>query len=155
MLHLGCDRETASKYLGWTASHLRQELHRSSDFAIQVLRAEASAEFHQIHNVHEATKEAKNWRASVWWLERMAPERFAKRSTNVVTETEWQEFLEALAEAVVSEIADDADRNRLLNRLAQMADVSYTERKQETGSDSLDESPMLSFEEIANEDEQP
>ncbi len=121
MLLVGCDRETAGNYLGFSPTQLRDEVKRDADFLQQVLRAEASAEFHQIRNLHEATKDSKQWRASVWWLERKVPERFARRAANAVTESEWRHFLETLADLITSEIASEADRQRLLTRLAQIA----------------------------------
>jgi hypothetical protein len=121
MLLVGCDRETAGNYLGFSPAQLRDEVKRDPDFFRQMLRAEASAEFHQIRNLHEATKDSKQWRASVWWLERKVPERFARRAANAITESEWRQFLETLADLITSEIASEADRQRLLSRLSQIA----------------------------------
>ena len=50
MLHLGCDRETAGKYLGWTPAQLRSELKNKTDFSREVLRAEGAAEFHHLRS---------------------------------------------------------------------------------------------------------
>ena len=127
MLLVGCDRETASKYLGCTPTQLRDELKRNPEFSRQLLRAEGSAEFHQMRNLHEATKDGKQWRASVWWLERLAPGRFARRAANAITEAEWQQFLESLADAIMSEITNEADRRRLLACLARMAQAVHTD----------------------------
>jgi hypothetical protein len=122
MLMVGCDRETAGNYLGFSHSQLRHELQRDGEFLRQVLQAEAAAEFHQIRNLHEATKDSKQWRASVWWLERKIPERFARRAANAVSATEWRQFLDTLAEMIVMEISSEADRQRLLARLSEIAE---------------------------------
>ncbi len=140
MLLVGCDRETASKYLGCTPTQLRDELKRNPEFSRQVLRAEGSAEFHQICNLHEATKDSKQWRASVWWLERKAPGRYARRVANAITEAEWQQFLESLADAIVTEITNEADRRRLLAYLARMAQAAHTDLAKDP-RDSVPDTP--------------
>lgn len=122
MLMVGCDRETAGNYLGFSPSQLRNELQQDGDLLREVLRAEAAAVFHQIRNLHEATKDSKQWRASVWWLERRIPERFARRAANAISTTEWHQFLETLAEMVVTEISSEEDRQRLLARLSEIAE---------------------------------
>jgi len=138
MLMMGCDRETAGNYLGFTLLQLRDEVKREPEFLQQVLRAEAAAEFHQIRNLHEATKDSKQWRASVWWLERKIPERFARRAANAITAAEWQQFLETLADMIVSEITCEADRQKLLTRLSQIAQEVDAEfaGSQSDGADS-------------------
>ena len=122
MLLVGCDRETAGKYLGWTPSQLRRALQVDPQFVDRVSRAEATAEFHHMRNLYEATKDNKNWRVSVWWLEHLAPERFARKSVEAISQEEWQQFLDTLAEAIATEITCPSDRARLLARLAEMAD---------------------------------
>ncbi len=49
-----------------------------SDFAAQLKRAEATPEMAHMRNLHNAAKEEKNWRVSVWWLERQNKARQAR-----------------------------------------------------------------------------
>ena len=67
-------------------------------FAAQLRRTEAGAELAHMGTVKEAAKEAKNWRASVWWLERHAPDRFGPRGAGTVTVRQLDEFLNVLTE---------------------------------------------------------
>lgn len=124
LLMIGCDRDTASKYLGFTTQQLDEILQENAEFMRQALKAEGAAEFHQMKNLHEATKDAKQWRASVWWLERRAPARFARRAANAITATEWNSFLTAIVDAIVAEVTSEADRQRLIARIARLSDFS-------------------------------
>ncbi len=122
MLSIGCDRETACKYLGFTFSQLRNELHDDPEFETQMYRAEATPEFNHMRNLNQAAKDEKHWRASVWWMERMSPERFARRAPNAVTMVQLKTFIEELADLIIAEIPDEDQRMRLLERLSQMTD---------------------------------
>lgn len=120
MISIGCDRETACNYLGKTAEQLRQHLEHDLDFRSRLRRAEATPEFNHMRNLYNAAKEEKNWRASVWWLERRAPERYARRSPDALTTAQLRVFVEELAENIVGEVSDLNDRTRLLNRLLEI-----------------------------------
>lgn len=117
MISIGCDRETACNYLGKTAEQLRAELRDCPEFFKELLRAEATPEFNHMRNLYNAAKEEKNWRASVWWMERRAPERFARRLPDTLSTTQLRNFVEELAETIINEINDSQDRTRLLAKL--------------------------------------
>ena len=51
-------------------------MQHDAEFVANVRRAEASVELSHMRNVQQAAKDKKDWRASVWWLERRSPERF-------------------------------------------------------------------------------
>ncbi len=122
MISMGCDRETACNYLGMTAEELRYELRLDEAFCRQMLRAEATPEFNHMRNLYKAAKDEKHWRASVWWLERRAPERYARRAPDSLTASQIRQVIEELAETIVGEIDDPQDRQRLLARLVQIAE---------------------------------
>ena len=122
MISMGCDRETACNYLGKTAAELRAELQRDGAFCRQLLRAEATPEFSHMRNLYNAARDEKNWRASVWWLERRAPERYAKRAPESITAAQLRQVIEELTEAIGSEVNDPQDRRRVLARLVQIAE---------------------------------
>ena len=121
MLSIGCDRETACNYLGVTAEELREELTLDVDFRKQILRAEATPEFNHMRNLYNAAKDEKHWRASVWWLERRSPERYARRAPEAVTPPQLQQMIEALTGAIAGEVNNSQDRRRVLARLEQIA----------------------------------
>ena len=121
MLSIGCDRETACNYLGVTAEQLRSEMQLDVDFLKKLLRAEATPEFNHMRNLYNAAKDEKHWRASVWWLERRAPERYARRAPNAVTPSQLQQVIATLTEAIAGEVNNQQDRRRVLARLEQIA----------------------------------
>lgn len=121
MISIGCDRETACNYLGKTPEELRVELQQDPEFGQRLLRAEATPEFNHMRNLFNAAKEEKNWRASVWWLERRSPERYARRPPDAVSSAQLQHVIEELTDAIVGEVDHHEDRHRLLNRLRLIA----------------------------------
>jgi hypothetical protein len=76
IVRMGGQRETAAHCVGWTLQRLEGELARRADFRRDLLRAEAILEVGHLRNVQAAAEEKKNWRASVWWLERRLPQRY-------------------------------------------------------------------------------
>jgi hypothetical protein len=117
ILQLGCDRTTAQNYLGLAPSQLRDELVADPAFAQQLQRAEAAVEVQHMRNIYEAAKDEKNWRTSVWWLERRAPERFGRRDARSLSAAEWQRLVRELADILLTEIAEAELRARLFARL--------------------------------------
>jgi hypothetical protein len=136
MLTMGCDWETTAKYLGFTPVQLRGETKRDEAFRREVLRCEAAADLHQIKNLHEASKDPKNWRTSVWWLERTSPVRFAKRPAMAITHSEWKQFLATIANAITEEVRAEADSRRLQMRLAQMTYALEVEHQKDDPLDT-------------------
>ena len=67
------------------------------------------------------------WRAvpgcvpKIWWLERRAPERFARRPLPGLTLHELQAAIEHVAAAIVEEIGDATLRRRVQERLGGIA----------------------------------
>ena len=90
-------------------------------FRKQLLRAEATPEFNHMRNLYNAAKDEKHWRASVWWLERRSPERYARRAPGAITPTQLQQVIEALTGAIAGEVNNSQDRQRVLARLVQIA----------------------------------
>ena len=147
---IGCDRETASKYLGFTAQQVESLLQCDSAFMQQALKAEGAAELHQMKNLHDATKDSKQWRASVWWLERRAPARFARRTANAITASEWNSFLTAIVDAILAEVTNEADRQRLIARIACLTD----DGKADASTTTVEESPSDSVDDFLDQDSQ-
>jgi hypothetical protein len=120
MLTMGCDWETVSRYLGFTTDQLRLVSESDDAFRREIVRCEAASDLHQVRNMHLASRDVKNWRTSVWWLERTSPVRFAKRPGSAITFEEWQKFLEEMAQAVSDEVTLDEDCKRLQKRLLRL-----------------------------------
>jgi hypothetical protein len=113
---LGCDRTTACDYIGVSLAELQQEMERDEKFEREVARAEAEAAVRHMGNVHKAAKDEKNWRTSVWWLERREQARptgdpYAPSDAHVA------ELVDELAKIVVAVIVDAELQRRLIERL--------------------------------------
>ena len=122
ILSTGCDRLAAAKYVGCSLADLRRAMRNVPQFAADVRRSEAVVEMTHMGNVRNAARDDKHWRASVWWLERRAPERYGRRDAGVVTTQQIESFVDQLVAAVAEEIHDEGDRERLLGRLNRVAE---------------------------------
>jgi hypothetical protein len=67
--------------------------------------------------VWEAIKDVKNWKASVWWLERRYPERYGGRTAGVVTARQLKAFVGMLFDVLDEELCEAELRERLVLRL--------------------------------------
>lgn len=119
ILSVGCDRETAANYVGCRSSDISRAMLRDHAFAAQLRRTEAGCELGHMRTVQEATKEAKNWRASVWWMERRAPDRFGLRGAGHVTLRQLDEFLNVVADIVCDEVECRDGQQRVLGRMGE------------------------------------
>jgi hypothetical protein len=119
ILSVGCDRETAANFVGCGSADISRAMLRDREFAAHVRRTEAGCELGHMRTVQEATKEPKNWRASVWWMERRAPERFGPRGAGQVTLRQLDEFLNVVADIVFDEIECRDDQQRVLVRMGE------------------------------------
>jgi|tagenome__1003787_1003787.scaffolds.fasta_scaffold20768645_2 hypothetical protein len=118
ILSVGCDRETAANFVGCTTADIGRTMRQDPAFAANVHRTEAGCELSHMQTVKEAAKEPKNWRASVWWMERHAPERFGPRGAGVVTIRQLDEFLNVLTDLISEEVDCDDIQRRILARMA-------------------------------------
>ncbi|HEX4415168.1 MAG TPA: hypothetical protein VH107_16160 [Lacipirellulaceae bacterium] len=117
ILSVGCDRETAANFIGCLPADIVRAMRSDAEFNTSVRRTEAAAELNHMRTVQNAAKDEKNWRASVWWLERRSPERFGSRGAGTVTTRHLKAFLTLVAECLNSDIRDAADRERVMTRL--------------------------------------
>jgi hypothetical protein len=118
ILSVGCDRETAANFAGCSTADIGRAMRQDSSFAANIRRTEAGIELSHMRNIEQAATEAKNWRASVWWLERHAPERFGPRGAGEVTGRQLKEFIALLVRILNEEIRQE-DRQRVTDRLNQ------------------------------------
>lgn len=125
MITIGCDRETAGKFLDWSPADLRREL-QDAGFARKLARAEAAPEFRHMRNLYNAAEDVKHWRVSIWWLERCVPHRYARRPPGAISTVEMRRIVDKLADVVMAEVASPDDRQQVLDRLAQVShEVEY------------------------------
>jgi hypothetical protein len=143
ILSAGCDRLAAAKYVGCSWDEIRGAMLEDRRFADDVRRAEAGAELTHMRNVQNAARDDKHWRASVWWLERRAPDRYGRREAGALSARQLEKIVDLLVAVVSEEVHDAQDRERLLNRLRQVTDSL----QQMLGDDGM---PERSPEELAS-----
>ncbi len=117
MLMVGLSRARAADYIGCTPEELYEFSQIDETFAAALRRAEATAELAHLRAVHEACKDPKNWRASLWMLERRYPDRYGKRPPNVVTHEQLNDIIKQMAEIILEETPDDEQREKILRRV--------------------------------------
>jgi hypothetical protein len=127
VIKLGCPSATAGKYVGLSREQLDALLVRDEELMRDVLRAEAEAEVRHMGNVHKAASDEKNWRTSVWWLERhgmvvpeLDPDQPGYNEAVMLA-------LEKFADLIIAEIPDVTRRQSLLNALLHVAAESTQE----------------------------
>ena len=117
VVRLGCPRATAANYVGLTSEQFEQIVLGDEAFAREVLRAEAEAAVRHMVNVHKASKDEKNWRTSVWWLEQHGLTPPAADESDANYPEAVMAALDKFAELIVSEIPDVLRRQSLLTKL--------------------------------------
>jgi hypothetical protein len=122
ILAVGCDRQTAADYIGCSLADLRNMMQRDSAFAKDVRRAEAEIELKHMNIVQETARDKKEWRASVWWLERRSPERFGRRTAGAVTARQLKAYIAVLCDLLREGIPNDKERQTIIDRLNALAD---------------------------------
>jgi hypothetical protein len=116
VLGVGCDWHTAANYAGCSLAEIRRAMRRDPMFAADVRRTEAGVELSTMRAVQKAIEDPKNWRAAVWWLERHAPERFA-RNAGVVTARQLKSFIAILADVINGGDQGPQERSQIIDRL--------------------------------------
>lgn len=119
-LTAGCDRETAAKLTNCSHWDIHCSMLADAVFAAEVRYAEGASELAHVRNVQNAAQDVKNWRASVWWLERRSPERYGKRDAGTVTTRHLKAFVAQLVAVVMEELQDVDAQRRLVDRFNQL-----------------------------------
>jgi hypothetical protein len=119
MLSSGASRASAAQFAGCHVAALRAEMRRNPDFAARVLQAELNLESTMLRAIRTAAAEdQKQWRAAAWALERIYPNRYAKRRSNTLTVNQVHEFISEVSEIIASELPVPRFRERIFHRLA-------------------------------------
>lgn len=121
ILSVGCDRETAARYVGCPLASLVDAAAGDAEFQANLHRAEAATELAHMRNVQQAAQDQKHWRASVWWLERYAPERYGPRAKRSSPHPRIGEFLQLVANAIAACVRDEGDRQRVTRAIDELA----------------------------------
>lgn len=155
ILSVGCDRQTAANFVGCSQADIRRAMQQDAAFCAQLCHAEAGVEMSHMRVVQEAAKDVKNWRASVWWLERRSPERYGGRSAGVVTSRQLKSFIAVVVGILTEDIHSADDRQRLVSRLRSIArsvdQMLCDDRENFDAAESIGWSPADVAEEVADD----
>ena len=122
VLGLGCGRATAAKRIGREEVELYEEASRNPEFAAEMRQAESAYELRHMKNVYEAASDPKNWRVSVWALEHVLPERYARRDPGRINASQAVKIVGMVADILVEEVTDEAIRESIQRRIGSLLD---------------------------------
>lgn len=123
VIGIGCDRDTAAKYAHTTWAELHAAMRDDPAFAARIRHEEAVIEIKHMTQIRTASKKEANWRISVWWLERLAPDRYGPRGAGEVNSRQLKKFIEHIGNTLINDVRGEEDRTRLLARLQSTADT--------------------------------
>lgn len=123
MVLMGCERESAAQAMRCSTAQLRQQVADDPEFSEELLRSEGMAEWHRMKAVHKAAEDEKHWRAATWWLEQKSKRRRSQANAQQVTTKELQQYLAELIDVIFSCVKCEEDRDRVLQRLTEMAQL--------------------------------
>ena len=121
ILAVGGSREIAAKYVGCSVSTIQNTADRDPNFAEQLHRKEKTWEIGYLENIRAAARNERHWRAAAWALERLKPERYARRGPDVITLDQVKQLMTRFAE-VVSEEVPAKMRKNVLKRCAAISE---------------------------------
>jgi hypothetical protein len=133
VIAVGCPLQTALEICNATQAEYDAECRSNPEFVRRLNRASANAEYEQLRVVQKKGKDDNEWRASVWWLERCRPDRYAPRPLKTISLDEFEAFRADVAALLHSQVHDPDDRRRLFDQLRKL-----TSRVQPTDSPSSD-----------------
>jgi IS30 family transposase len=114
LMSQGCDVERAAVYVGCSVSTIRRELRRNKEFNDRLGAAIISSELDPLKAIRRAAE--KDWRAGVWLLERLNPQRFGKQNVRFLKPEQLQQFIDQFAKAVFEEVEDEEMGRRVLRK---------------------------------------
>ncbi|MCO6045753.1 hypothetical protein NG895_17790 [Aeoliella sp. ICT_H6.2] len=125
VLAAGCPVETALEATGVSPAEFELAMHGEPQFPYRAHRAGALTEVRQLQNVRLAGNEPKNWRASVWWLERCRGHRYLAKAPRTITEEQFAAFRSDIARLVDREVRHADDHDRLIAGLGELSIPSF------------------------------
>jgi hypothetical protein len=123
VVSVGCDWQTAANIIGCSLVDFRRAMRQDAEFAARIRRAGAGCELSHMRNIHQAGQDSKNWRASVWWLERHSPERYGRRGAGVITARQIKTFVEVLGDVLREDVKSADERKMVIGRLMSLSDM--------------------------------
>ena len=136
ILSMGCSQSMAAKYVGCSPATIRREAARDAKFAKKLREAKGNAELGLVKNIRKAANKEQYWRAAAWALERMFPEKYARRGPDVITAEQLAQVLAQLAERIIEQVPVDAYRKNIVKAVESLAhSFGQTIREEEAAND--------------------
>lgn len=120
ILAVGCSRTVAARYVGCHPDTIRNTAKRDPEFAAAVEQAESQHEIKHLTHINAAAKEGRYWRAAAWALERVNPDRYARRGPRTVTVQQVSDVLGQFAGILLEEVDDPEAQQRVFERLSDL-----------------------------------
>ena len=117
ILAVGGSMRMAAKYVGCSVTTIQNTADRNLKFAEQLRRKQHQLEITYLDNIRNAAQSERYWRAAAWALERLNPDRYARRSPEAITIDQVKELMTQFAEIISEEVPVAKYRKNILKRL--------------------------------------
>jgi hypothetical protein len=142
MLASGGSYEMAADGCGVTLEMIQKEESFDPLFKEFTSHAVLRSEVNLLRNVVGAASDSKQWRAAAWLLERLYPDRYARRKPNTLSLKDHGQRVQQLSDFIKSVVPEDV-WPRLKQHLDDLLDCSPAEAKSDTANEkSLNETEM-------------
>lgn len=131
ILAVGCNRETAAKYVGCHRTTITKTAQRDEGFALALEQAESKYEILHLSHINKAATEGRYWRAAAWALERKYPARYGQSHGQLLSIEQVRQVLSQFADVLLEEVPEDPDRQRILERLTALTNELQAAAKEE------------------------
>ena len=93
ILAIGGTRTLAARYVGCSLDTIARTAERDRAFAKQLRKASVECEIRCLRSLQNAAQDPTQWRAAAWTLERLYPERYARRVHGAVTHEQLRQVI--------------------------------------------------------------
>jgi hypothetical protein len=128
---------------GSTVENIRSEETFDPCFAQRIRCARMTSEVNLLGSLTGAAGDSKNWRAAAWLLERLYPDRYARRKPNTLTLRDHEQCLQQISDFVQS-IAPPEVWAKLRGHLEQLMRPAPAENASSETNGHSTEQPQLS-----------
>ena len=121
VISFGGTREMAARVVGCNRWTIWEMAKKDKEFAKALREAEEAPEVQLLETVFNAANTGKQWRAALWALERMFPERFAKRSPTAFTLEQMQEVIDTIIATISRSVPGKVTRETIRRKIESYA----------------------------------
>ena len=118
VIALGGSVATAARTVGCSARTIYSTARRDEEFRNDIQRARAQRELTLLKLIQTAAEQPQYWRAAAWLLERVFPDRYARKPARAIRITDHQASLDFVLNVVHAEVQEhDGLYSRIAARL--------------------------------------